>query len=210
VVGGKLLLAFISEKAKCFGAKRTGDRRAGLAHARHHQDQAESQEAKIVNDMPMIPREQFERNLPKVVQWVAQMEQACSEIGQALLPQNRQDAETIGVREIGAVKVVVLNEMPTPQDSELRELAEQTNLISPATEGMTFGHGIVLKAGFITRNLIAHELVHVLQYERFGGIEPFLAAYMPEVAFPPFYPKGPLEQEAIRIADIVCRTSSEE
>lgn len=155
---------------------------------------------------PVTTGEQVERNFPKLVQWVTQMEQACLEIGQALLPQNRLDGEAIGIHEIGAVRVIVLSEMPTPQDSELRALAVQTNLISPKTEGMTFGVGIVLKAGFVSRPLIAHELVHVLQYERFGGIEQFLAAYIPEVVFPPLYPKGPLEQEAIRIADLVCRT----
>ena len=49
-----------------------------------------------------------------------------------------------------------------------------------------------------------HELGHVLQYERFGGIESFLVAYIPEVIFPPYYPKGPLEQEAERLANTVC------
>jgi hypothetical protein len=37
-----------------------------------------------------------------------------------------------------------------------------------------------------------------------GGIEPFLAAYVPEIVFPPYYPYGPLELEAKRIADNVC------
>jgi hypothetical protein len=69
---------------------------------------------------------------------------------------------------------------------------------------MTFGHGLVLKAGHFNRHLIAHELGHVLQYERFGGIESFLVAYIPEVVFPPYYPKGPLEQEAERLANTVC------
>ena len=55
-----------------------------------------------------------------------------------------------------------------------------------------------------SRHLIAHELVHVLQYERFGGIEPYLKAYVPEIVSPPYYPNGPLEQEARRVADAVC------
>ena len=67
---------------------------------------------------------------------------------------------------------------------------------------MTFGHGIVLKDRHYDRCLIAHELVHVMQYERFRGIEPFLKAT--EAVFPSYYPNGPLEQEAKRIANIVC------
>ena len=70
-----------------------------------------------------------------------------------------------------------------------------------SSRGITFGHGIVLKPGAYDRHLIAHELAHVMQYERFGGIEPFLVAYIPEVVFPPYYPNGPLEQEAERLAN---------
>ena len=72
---------------------------------------------------------------------------------------------------------------------------------------MTFGHGIVIRNGSHGRGLIAHELTHVMQYERFGGIDGFLKEYIKEVAFPPGYPHGPLEQEAAQIADRICRSS---
>jgi hypothetical protein len=109
----------------------------------------------------------------------------------------------IGIRDLAAIRVMVLREMPVPDDVELWQFAEQ-KLITPKTEGMTFGHGIVLKNGFVTRHLMAHELVHVLQYERLGGIEQFLVEYIPEVVFFPFYPNGPLELEAERVATAVC------
>jgi hypothetical protein len=67
------------------------------------------------------------------------------------------------------------------------------------------GHGIVIKNGSHGRGLIAHELAHVMQYERFGGIDVFLKEYIKEVAFPPGYPHGPLEREAAQIADRICR-----
>jgi predicted SprT family Zn-dependent metalloprotease len=71
---------------------------------------------------------------------------------------------------------------------------------------MTFGHGIVIKNGSHGRGLIAHELAHVMQYERFGGIDTFLKEYIKEVSFPPRYPHGPLEREAAQIADRICRS----
>lgn len=151
----------------------------------------------------IITPEDVKRMLPKAVDWVTRMEQACANIGQPLLPQNKQDAEMIGIRDLAAIRVMVLREMPVPEDVELRQFAEQ-KLITPITKGMTFGHGIVLKQDQYDRHLIAHELVHVLQYERFGGIEPFLVAYIPEVVFSPFYPYGPLELEAERVADTIC------
>ena len=73
-----------------------------------------------------------------------------------------------------------------------------------AINGITCGHGIFVRPDAYSRHLITHELVHVLQYERFGGIEPYLKAYVPEIVSPPYYPNGPLEQEARRVADAVC------
>jgi hypothetical protein len=144
-----------------------------------------------------------EQYFPKAVQCVAEMERAILESGQPLLPQNRKDAETIGVQQSKDVRILVLDGIPLPNDPGLRQLAAETELITDRTAGMTFGHGIVLKKGSIDRRLIAHELVHVMQYERFGGIKAFLKEYVKEVAFPPGYPNGPLEREADQLAELV-------
>jgi hypothetical protein len=48
----------------------------------------------------LITLEEVQRNLPKAVQWVTQMQHTCMEIGEPLLPQNRRDAETIGIQEL--------------------------------------------------------------------------------------------------------------
>ena len=71
--------------------------------------------------------------------------------------------EAIGVQQIGVVRVMVSNEIPLPDDPELRQLVLQSGLGS--SKGITFGHGIVLKPGPYDRHLIAHELAHVMQYE---------------------------------------------
>jgi hypothetical protein len=102
-------------------------------------------------------------------------------------------------------RIFVLNSIPLPTDPGLKQLVEETELITDKTSGITFGHGIVLKNGAIDRRLVAHELVHVMQYEKFGGIEAFLKEYVKEVAFPPGYPHGPLEREAAQVADRVCQ-----
>jgi hypothetical protein len=146
-----------------------------------------------------------EQYFPKAVQWVAEMERAILKSGQPLLPQNRKDAETIGVQQSKDVRILVLDGIPLPNDPGLRQLAAETELITDRTAGMTFGHGIVLKKGSIDRRLIAHELVHVMQYERFGGIKAFLKEYVKEVAFPPGYPNGPLEREADQLAELVVQ-----
>jgi len=53
------------------------------------------------------------------------------------------------------------------------------------------------------RALIAHELVHTAQYERLGGILPFLRQYLFECVTIG-YPEAPMEQEAIAVAARVC------
>ena len=116
-----------------------------------------------------------------------------------LLPENRKDAQAIGIQGIDDVRILVLDRIPLPNDPELQQFAIRTGLITGETAGITFGHGILLKNDSYDRRLIAHELGHVMQYERFGGIEAFLIQYVKEVAFPPGYPNGPLEREACRI-----------
>ena len=74
-----------------------------------------------------VTSEDVQRNIPKAVQWVTQIEQACMEIGQPF-SQNRQDGEAIGIRELAAVRVMVLNEIPLPSDLELRRLALESSL----------------------------------------------------------------------------------
>src|SRR5260370_8298452 len=125
--------------------------------------------------MLMITPEDVQRNIPKAMRWVTQSEQACMETGQQLSPQRKRDAQAKGVQEIGVVRIMLSNEIPLPDGPELRQLVLQSGLGS--SRGITFGHGIVLKPGAYDRHLIAH----VMQYERFGGIEPFLVAYIPEV-----------------------------
>ena len=158
----------------------------------------------------MITPEIIEQYFPKAVQWATEMERAILERGQQLSPQNSKDAEAIGVQRSGDVRILVLDGIPLPNDPGLRQLAAETELITDRTAGMTFGHGIVLKKGSVHRRLIAHELAHVMQYERFGGIEAFLKEYVKEVAFPHGYPNGPLEREAERAADCVVQNPSAE
>jgi hypothetical protein len=155
--------------------------------------------------MIMITPEIVAQFFPRAVHWVTEMEKAILELGQRLSTESRKDAGAIGIQRIDDVRLVILDTIPLPNDPGLKQLAEETKLITDRTAGMTFGHGIVLKNGSYDRRLIAHELVHVMQYERFGGIPAFLEKYVEEVAFPPGYPHGPLEREAERLAESVVR-----
>ncbi len=65
-------------------------------------------------------------------------------------------------------------------------------------------HGIFIRSDCLRdRALIVHELAHTAQYERLGGILPFLRKYLFE-CLTTGYSEAPLEQEAISMADRVC------
>jgi len=82
--------------------------------------------------------------------------------------------------------------------------AETTGLISPLTAGLTLRYGIFIRADcWGQRRVVVHELTHTAQYERFGGIEPFLREYLQECVTVG-YPGAPMEQEAKRIEREIC------
>jgi hypothetical protein len=126
--------------------------------------------------------------------------------GIALSIQQLTDAKRIGIENPARVRLLRVGAIPMPSDPILLAAAKATNLISPRTGGITFSHGIMIRHDcWNDRHLIAHELAHTRQYERFGGFAEFLLPYLTECITPPGYPYGPLEKEADRVADEICR-----
>ncbi len=141
--------------------------------------------------------EQFELLLPLACRWAAEQEQRILSAGD--LPSGAQlaDARAVGVVYPERVRLLHVPEIPAPDDPILRRAAELTGLISPRTAGMALRYGIFVRADCAgDRALLVHELVHTAQYERLGGIEPFLRQYLLE-CLTVGYPGAPLEQEAI-------------
>ena len=104
----------------------------------------------------------------------------------------------MGVADPDAVRVVIVDKIPQPEAYPvLTEAARTLKFLDESTAGLTLGSAILIKREYEGyRQLIAHELVHVGQYERLGSIEAFLTAYLAEVAS--FgYLNAPMEQEAV-------------
>jgi hypothetical protein len=128
-------------------------------------------------------------------------------IGTPLNDQELTDAKAIGVADPERVRLVQLDCVPFPTDPMLKAAAAAIQFLTPATCGLTLRYGIFVRSDcWRDRHLIAHELVHVMQYERFGGILPFLRQYLTEcIAIG--YPEAPLEQEAIAISNTVMNST---
>ena len=131
--------------------------------------------------------------------WVKQQEDYILEHGIPLDEDQQIDAYLVGVKDITRVRLLYADEVPAPVLPELKAAADWSGLISPGTAGTAFRYGIFVRSDYRgDRRIVAHELVHTMQYERMGGIEPFLTQYLEE-CFTLGYPFGPLEQEAIEV-----------
>ncbi|PYJ24870.1 MAG: hypothetical protein DME91_06845 [Verrucomicrobia bacterium] len=147
---------------------------------------------------------QFETLLPLAVEWAAKLEQRILREGVPLSEKEIVDATVAGVQQPRRVRLLQVGVIPAPIHPQLKAAAEAIDFLTPATRGLTLQYGIFIRLDcWRDRALIAHELVHTAQYERLGGILPFLRQYLFECVTIG-YPEAPMEQEAIAVAARVC------
>jgi hypothetical protein len=134
--------------------------------------------------------------LPLAVAWTRSMENSSMKQGKPLAEWQIADARDVGVRRPQNVRLVFVDSMPVPVDPVLAVAAVESGLLSSNTQGLTFGYAVyILRTRIGERRLLRHELWHVAQYERCGGIEPFLLEYLTQV-LTIGYRDAPLEQDA--------------
>ncbi len=147
---------------------------------------------------------EFETLLPLAAEWAEEEEQRVLHEGMPLSEEEITDAKAIGVRRSERIRLLRVEAVPMPTDPQLRAAAETIHFLSPETRGLTLQYGILLRWDcWRERPLIAHELVHSAQYERLGGILPFLRQYLVE-CLTIGYANAPMELEAAEMAARVC------
>lgn len=145
--------------------------------------------------------------LPAACTWAEQMEARILRAGVALTEAQRGDAKALGVRSPAQVRVLLVPTIPTPAHGPLAEALTKAQIVTSATQGLTLHHGILIRAdAWADHELLAHELVHVEQYERRGGLAPFLTAYLAQVVQYGYW-AAPMEQAARRKAKALVSTS---
>jgi hypothetical protein len=143
---------------------------------------------------------QFEILVPLAAAWATEQEQEVLRDGVSLSAEKIGDARSIGVQEPDRVRLLRVETIPRPTQPQLRAACDTIDFLTPATRGLTLGHGIFIRSDcWRDRLLIVHELVHVAQYQRLGGILPFLRRYLYE-CLTVGYAAAPLEQEAVAVA----------
>ena len=107
------------------------------------------------------------------------------------------------ILEPGIVRIHVLDSIEHPFSNLFRWISRFSGKVAGNPVGLTLGHTILIDKCYANdQKLIAHELVHVRQYEQLGGHVSFLMQYIYECLWYG-YKNSPLEQEADSLAQSV-------
>jgi len=147
--------------------------------------------------MTRVPDAMLAELHPRVSAWVEEQERTILEQGVELNALELQIAAQAGVLHPERVRLLSVARTPLPEEPTLRRAAQAFGFVSEMTDGLTAGYGFFIRQ---SRGrdpvLVAHELAHVAQYERYGGIPGFLAKYLAEIN-EYGYDAAPLELEAV-------------
>jgi hypothetical protein len=146
----------------------------------------------------------FEKLVSLAVEWATEQEGRILREGVPLSEEEIADAKAVGVKDPERVRLLQVDTVPTPAHPLLKAAYDTINLRTPAPRGLALRYGISIRSDYWRdRSLIAHELAHTAQYERLGGIVPFLRQYFSE-CMTSGYRTAPMEQEASAVSARVC------
>src|ERR1700676_2271823 len=149
----------------------------------------------------VIDQETFQSLLPLAYQWAKAQEDFVLASGAPLTPRQIEDARRAGVQDCSRVRVLVVDRIPLPDHPALAEAARRTGIISYDTRCIGFGHAIIVRAdAWGDRELLLHNLVHIAQCERSGGLEAWVQLYLGNRHNCANFTIGSLEDEARRTA----------
>lgn len=153
----------------------------------------------------MIEQKDFDRLAPRACDWAKKQQDYILQHGAPLTAAQTKDARLVGVQDPGKVRVLVVDRIPLPEDTELADAARHSQIITDASRGVAIGHGIIIRAdSWQNRELLLHQLVHVAQCERSGGLESFVAQYLADRRSSRDFSLGSLEDEARSMASEIC------
>jgi hypothetical protein len=154
--------------------------------------------------MPFLPLNELPALFPQVVSWITDLDKQARESGRVLTSLEYNLARNVGVAHPENVRILSVGQIPLPAHPRIRQLARQIGLLTSNTGGLTAVHGVIARLDCTNSpRLLAHEFVHVEQYERLGT-EGFLSEYIQQLAACG-YRNAPFELEAEAKATKACR-----
>jgi hypothetical protein len=153
----------------------------------------------------MIDQKTFDRLSPLACEWAKAQEAFILQQGVPLSAAQAADARRAGVQDPARVRVLVVDRIPLPETKELAEAARKAQIITDFSRGVAIGHGIIIRAdSWKNRELLLHQLVHVAQCERSGGLDSFVTEYLLDRRSSRDFSLGLLEDEARTFAREIC------
>lgn len=150
----------------------------------------------------------FEMIVGVMSNWSRAWESHIFQHGSPLDETQAGDALCVGVKSPEKVRILLVPNIPMPHVPVLFSSLVESKLFTPDANGLTLGYGILIRQKPIgMRYWITHELAHVAQYERLGGIEPGMRQYLHE-CFSVGYKQAFMEREAHEAA-LKCLESDE-
>jgi hypothetical protein len=139
---------------------------------------------------------QLPRIAPRVIQWAELQAGQALKAGVPLTPAQMNLARRVGVKAPERVRIVLVDEIPLPDEPALKAASAQVGLSQSSAAGLTLGHAVIVRRGFeADARLLSHEFRHVAQYEEQGGIAAFLGKHLRHlVRFG--YEESPFERDA--------------
>jgi hypothetical protein len=153
----------------------------------------------------VVDQKTFEQLLPLAHAWAQAQEEFVLASGAPLSARQMEDARQAGVQECARVRVLVVDRIPLPDHAELAEAARRTGIITHDTRCVGFGHAVIIRAdSWGERELLVHNLVHIAQCERSGGLEQWVGQYLGNRQTCANFTIGSLEEEARTRAREIC------
>lgn len=148
---------------------------------------------------------QLEGLLPLAVAWAREHQKLILDDGVPLTEPELFEARRVGVKQPERVRLLSVPAIPFPEHPLLQAACRATNFVPECPRGLTLCYGIYLRSDcWRDRSIVVHELVHTAQYERLGGIDPFLRSYLGEcMNFG--YSNSSMENEARVAASRLCQ-----
>lgn len=134
---------------------------------------------------------------PYMARWAHEQERRILKEGVPLPSKSIAFARELGIARPEEVRVLVTESIPLPARPWCVRFARNIGLPVFAPGGMALGRGVFLATG--QWGSLHHELVHVWQYEKSGGMLPFFRQYLRECLMDG-YLEAPLEMEARALA----------
>ena len=158
----------------------------------------------MVDVMAFLPLNELPALFPHVVDWISCLDKQAQESGRALTPIEFNLAQNVGVAHPEEVRILSVRRIPLPSHPRVKQLARRVGLLNADAAGLTAVYGVIVRRDCANNlRLLAHEFVHVAQYERLGR-EGFLQEYIQQIAAHG-YRNAPFELEAKAKATKACR-----